>query len=161
MTFQQFLQCCPAFLIALSLIASAVGLMTWHLKAKKSLDGVVTDAREHIFRRWQIRRRIQISGMLGVLGVAIAIGQSAMILGGRNVDLAFFLLSFWGGILLLVLWILLLAIGDMVATHYHFSRMRTDFAVERAQLQAEARRAAAVQSNGKLGHGTHGALGAD
>src|ERR1700722_9127067 len=103
MTFQQFLQCCPAFLVSLTLIASAIGLMIWHMQAKKLLGGVVTDAREHIFRRWQIRRRMQISGMLGVLGVAIAIGQSAIVLGSKNADFAFFMLFFWGGIMLLVL----------------------------------------------------------
>ncbi len=131
------LQHWPTYLVSAALVITALGLMIWHARAKSGLDEAVTNAREHVFRRWQIRRRMQISGLMCVLGIAVAIGQAALT-AGAGLDVLLFV---WGGVLLLVLWMLMLAMGDMMATHYHFARIRGDYDVERVRLQAEVRRA--------------------
>ena len=96
------------------------------------------DSREREFRRRQYRRRMQTSAMLGVLGVAILIGQLLMIwLTSRT-----FLVIYWSGVLLLLLWVVLLALADMAATAIYYSREKNSYAVEQARLQGELRRGA-------------------
>ena len=48
---------------------------------------------------------------------------------------------YWSGVLLLVLWVALLALADMAATGFYYSREKTDYVVEHARLQGELRRA--------------------
>jgi hypothetical protein len=131
-------------LVSVVLIASAVGLMVWHVRAWHAAQSASPDQREIKYRYGQYRRRMQTSAMLGLLGVLIFIGQLAMVW----IDSRLFAVIFWGGVLLLLLWMGLLAVADMVATQQHFSRLRTDYLVERARLQAEARRLQAG-TNGK------------
>jgi hypothetical protein len=56
---------------------------------------------------------------------------------------------YWGAVLLLVLWMALLAVADMVATKFHFTRLKTDYMVEQAKLRAQMRKIQGVEGNGK------------
>jgi hypothetical protein len=78
-----------------------------------------------------------------------------------------FAVILWGAILLVLFAITLLAVIDMGATHRHFSRIRRESFIERAQLQAELRRIHAAngqaqgsgdgnRSNGNGSDGAHG-----
>jgi hypothetical protein len=49
-------------------------------------------------------------------------------------------LFFWGGVLLVLLWISLMAVLDVLATQFYFSRRRQNYLVEQAKLRAELRR---------------------
>ena len=51
-------------------------------------------------------------------------------------------MAWWIGIVALVLWIVLLAIADLAATSFFYSREKSDFVVEHAKLQAELARPA-------------------
>jgi hypothetical protein len=137
-----------SYLVAGLLIVSSAVLVVWHSRSWQRLrEGNLSD-RERDFWRRQYRRRMQTSAMLGVLGAAILVGQLLM----PVVHASWFLLVFWGGVLVLVLWIVLLALADMVATSYYYGRERTGFARERAQLEAELRKARGEEkhtSNGK------------
>jgi hypothetical protein len=86
--------------------------------------------------------------MLGLLAVAILLGQ--WITSPPFYRIA--PLIFWGVVGLLVLWMGLLAIADLVATHFYFRRLRDGYLVEQTRLQAELRRVQKTLSNGKTHH---------
>ena len=131
-------------LVALILCLSAAALIFWHIRTWRALQSEPLGPRERDFRRRQYRRRMQTSAMLGVLGAAIFVGQLLMLW----IHSRLFFAIYWGGVLLLVLWMALLALADIVATQFHYSREKTENVIERAKLQAEIRRRAA-HGNGK------------
>ncbi len=121
--------------------------MAWHVRAWKRLQGAGIDPREQDFRRRQYRRRMQTSAMLGVLGVAIFIGQLLIAWPASRL----FLVIYWSGVLALVLWMALLALADMAATGFYYSREKNNAVVEHAKLQGELRRAREKQAKGQNG----------
>jgi hypothetical protein len=110
--------------------------MAWHVVAWRRGRAQDLEDREREFRHRQFVRRMQTSAMLGLLGVAIITGQVLT----PRLHSKLFAMLFWGCVLVLVLWMGLLALADIIATQHHFGRLRTDNIVERAKLQAEARR---------------------
>lgn len=127
------------------LLLAAAALMVSHVRAWRVFQQEGLDAEEHDYRRRQFRRRMQTSGMLGVLSVIVAAGYFLTVwLRSGWVALLF-------GIVLLamVCWIALLAAVDVWATKHHFSRMRDRCLVEQAKLRAEIRRMEAFRGNGK------------
>jgi hypothetical protein len=142
----------PSIQFGLLLCALSAGLIAWHVRAWKRLQGAEIEPGERNFRRRQYRRRMQTSAMLGVLGAAIFIGQLLMIW----VTSQAFLVVYWGGVVVLVLWLALLALADMAATGFYYSRVKSNYVVERARLQGElqqARKKQAEVRNGKPGPG--------
>jgi len=139
-----------SIIFALVLCASSTGLIAWHIRAWKRLQNAEIDRGERDFRRRQYRRRMQTSVMLGVLGVAIFIGQLLM----TWVASRLFLVFYWSGVLVFVLWMALLALADMAATSFYYSREKNNNVVEQARLQGELRRARDKEArarNGKPG----------
>lgn len=133
-----------SILVSLLLVAVATGLMVWHIRLWRGVQTGDSDQRERDYLFRQYRRRMQTSAMLGLLGVAILVGQLLMPWVSR-----LFAILYWGGVLLLLAWMGLLALADIIATQQHFSRLRTDYMIERAKLQAEARRIQGARGNGK------------
>ncbi len=124
------------------LLLVAVGLMISHQRTWQSARQQQLKADEQDFRRRQFRRRMQTSGMLAVLAVALFAGQ---LIPGPPL----LVFAFWGGVLIVVIWLTLLALGDMWATKHYFGRMRQKYLVEQARLQAELRRIRTVEGNGR------------
>jgi hypothetical protein len=134
-----------SLLVSLLLLFSGGGLMAWHVMAWRRGRSQEMDDLERNYRRRQFVRRMQTSAMLGLLGVAIITGQVLT----PRLHSRLFAALFWGGVLLMVLWMALLALADIVATQQHFGRLRNDYIVERAKLQAEARRLQNLRGNGR------------
>ena len=137
-----------SFAVAIVLVATSVALIVRHVRVWKGLKSEALDERELNFRRRQFRRRVQTSAMIGLLGVAIVVGQLLMDI----VKSPRFHVYYWIGVLALLLWIVLLAVADMVATSAYYSRERSDLAVGHAKLQIELRKArerAGRRHNGK------------
>ncbi len=126
-----------SIVVALLLCGSSAALIAWHIRAWRRLQGTEIGAGERNFRRRQYRRRMQTSAMLGVLGVAIFIGQLLMIWTVSQL----FLVIYWSGVVLLVFWVALLALLDMAATSFFYGREKNENLVEHARLQGELRRA--------------------
>lgn len=124
--------------------------MTLHLRTWRRAQQREGEAEELDYRHRQFRRRMQTSALLGILAVAIFAGQ--WITG--PLLLAFL---FWGGVLLGVGWVGLLAAADIWATKHHFDRLRQTYLIEQAKLQAQIRRIQAARGNGKAGRREHGA----
>jgi len=139
----------PAFLVSFFLLLSAVGLMLLHRRTWRLARREESDAGELDYRRRQFRRRMQTSGMLGLVAVALCVGQ---LIGGPPL----WMIGFWAGVLLLLCWIGLLALVDVWATKIHFGRMKQAYLVERAKLQAEVHRLEAIRGKGKARDKDHG-----
>ena len=106
---------------------------TWRRAQRRELEG-----REFDYYRRQFRRRMQTSAMLGLLALAIFVGRWMTRPATSTV-------IYWGGVLLVLGWVALLAMADMLATKHHISRLRRDHLIERAKLHAELRRIQAAQ----------------
>jgi len=130
---------------ALALMATSAVLMTSHARTWRRFREQPLDEPEHDYRRRQFRRRMQTSAMLGVLAVAILVGQWV-----ASPPLPFWApLAYWSVTLVLVLWLGLLAAADVVSTRLHYDRLRDGYLVEQARLQAELRRLQRSRANGK------------
>jgi hypothetical protein len=135
-------------LVPALLLAVAAGLMVWHLRTWRAAERRSLPAREHDFHRRQFRRRMQTSAALGLLAVALWAGTWLVPRLHSPLLAALFCL----GVLGAVLWIGLMAVTDMMATKFHFSRQHQDYLVEQARLRAELRRIEA-EAEGKNGDG--------
>ncbi len=131
-----------SILLAAALLFAAVGLMIWHVRSWRFAQRQAAD-KEREYRRRQFRRRMQTSAMLGFIAVALPIGVVVM-RAWPKVGV-----FYWGGVLLLVGWIGLLALADIVATGHHYGRLRKDYDIEQAKLQAELNRLQKIRGNGK------------
>jgi len=127
--------------VSLFLLFCAAGMMVMHVRTWRNILGRRPEEDELGFRRRQFRRRMQSSAMLGLLAVAIFVGQL--------IESPVWELVFWGAALLLVIWVGLLAAGDILATKHHFSRIRRNHLIEQAKLQAELRRIQDLRRNGQ------------
>ena len=106
-------------------------LGTWRtIRADESKE-----AYERNYHRRRFYRRMQTSGLLGLLGIAILIGH--FITPMANVVVA----VYWASVLLMVAWTLVLAFFDAISTQMHFNRIRRRNESEQALLEARRRRA--------------------
>lgn len=125
-------------IVGLGLLAAAVAWMLWHVRGWRGAQRAALEPAEYEFRRRQFRRRIQTSGLLAALAVALLIGP--------HIEDPFWATWYWIGVLALLVWLVLLALADIAATHLHFARVRDEFRAEEAALRHELRR---VQSAGE------------
>lgn len=135
-------------IVSFLLVLAAAVLMVSHVRAWRAFQQEGLDAEELDYRRRQYRRRMQTSGMLGVMAIAVAVGYY----------LTLWFRSGWMaglfGITMMAMatWVAMLAIVDVWATKHHFTRMRDHCIVEQARLRAEIRRIEAYRGNGKKDH---------
>ncbi len=132
-----------SILLAIVLLLAAIGLMAWHVRTWRFTERHVRRAEERDYRFRQFRRRMQTSGMLGFVAAALPVGVAVMRAWPKIGVL------YWGGVLLLVGWIGLLALADIVATGHYYGRLRRDFAIEEARLHAELSHLQRIRGNGK------------
>jgi len=125
--------------------------MLSHLRAWRRAQDTAgkTDAKELNYRRRQLRRRMQSTAMLGGLAVALAVGNWLTV--DRVGPLVFAV--YWGCVVLVVLWVMLLAAADVVSTKHHFGHIRDGQRIEKAQLEAELRRIRSAGADGKSSGG--------
>jgi len=127
------------------LLVCAIALIFSHIRAWRRVREQDCPPKELDYHRRQFRRRMQTSVMLGLLAVALFVGQ---LLTGPPL----FMVLFWAALLLLIVWMGLLAAADIMATRQHFGRLRHEHLLEQAKLQAELRRIQSARSNGKAKH---------
>jgi hypothetical protein len=131
------------YLIPIFFFAVACVLLWTHSRSWQTHQNT-PDPEERDYRRRQYRRRMQTSGLLAGAAVALLVGQWIPDAVPRT-----FRILFWGGVVLVVFWVILLALADMVAIYHYYGRLRTSYLVERAKLQAQLRRVQAARGNGQ------------
>lgn len=129
-----------SILFAVTLLAVSGGLIVWHVLAWRRADhGGLADA-DYRFYRSQFRRRVQASAMLGLVGVLSLVDLWMVDVTARVV--------LWCVILLVVLWSLLLAAADWLASRLHFDKLLSANAVEHALLKREIEKLRREQERG-------------
>jgi hypothetical protein len=136
----------PAAAMGAGLVLLGGWFMTLHLKAWRlhAVDAGLDD-RERQFYHRQFRRRMQASGIILVIGLMLPIGDS--LIPWRRGDASVATL-YWLFVLALTCWVLLLAMGDLLANRAHsrvsLSRLRS----KQRELQAEADRLRSLRNGG-------------
>lgn len=135
--------------LSLLLVLVSAGLVAWNRKAWHSAKdpsttngvpagtagvadsaGEITSTQPEIAFAWrQFRRRVQASLMIGIVGIAI--------FGGQFLESPTMIATFWAGVIFLLLWIVALAMADILATQQHFGRVHRDHVAEQMQIQVD------------------------
>ncbi len=121
--------------VSLALLLISAALVITHIRAWRAADHGGLGAAEREFHERRYRRRLQSSLMLGVIGL--------LVLGDLWLDTIFqdawARLLYWSGVGLLLLWLLLLAASDWLASRQHYrgqlDRLQADRDVLRAELE--------------------------
>jgi hypothetical protein len=132
------------------LIVAAVVMIVQHVRTwHQALGDESADDRERRFRRSQFRRRLQISGLLGMLGMGIVGGHFL-----RSPPLAAWKIAvYWGLMLVLALWLILLAMIDAMVTRFYFGSAQQKNFSEQSRLRVQLRRIQEEHRSG--GNGSH------
>lgn len=127
--------------IPVAMFFAAGALLTSHLVAWRRLDSEPREPRDRDFRYRQLRRRVQSSAMIMLLALGL---EAALWIKGPP----WLYSTVLGLVLVLLFWVLLLAMADVVATKYHYGRIRQQYQLEQVKLQAELRRLKSLRANG-------------
>lgn len=107
-----------AFGTLLILLAATLLVSHWRAWVRSREDATLSEE-ERRFAWRQFRRRSQSSGMIGLVGLGICLYE----LVPRD---ELVVTVYLGGMILVVLWVLLLAVGDLIDTRVHFRRIRRE-----------------------------------
>jgi len=119
------------------LVLLGAGLWRLHIRTwKQHQNDPVQDARGWRHYKLQYRRRLQVAGILILLGILIPTGD--LLIPWRRFPRLF--VAFWGGILLLAAWIILLGIFDWVAGRLHLRAMLSKLSLKQRELEQEMAR---------------------
>jgi peptidoglycan/LPS O-acetylase OafA/YrhL len=121
-----------AFGVLLILLAGTMIVSHWRSWVRTRADESMGEP-ERRFAWRQCRRRSQASAMIGVVGLGICIYQ---LIPRDEVVVTVYL----GGMIFVVLWIMLLAIGDVIDTRAHFGRIHRQHRTDQARLAQEFNR---------------------
>ena len=114
------------------LLLLAAGLAVSHVRAWREDHDRDERAPEHAYARRKYRRRMQVSGMIGVTGLAILIGH--LFTDPRVVGI------YWMVVMVWVIWIVTLAVADLLDTRRFLEDLHHKQLVLNAQLEAELQR---------------------
>jgi hypothetical protein len=99
--------------------------------------------REHLRRRY--RRRLQATGLLVLIGILIPVGDIEMLFAGRPRLFAIY----WFAVIGLVMWVGLLAVGDLASTRAHSRVSRTRLEQKQRELEREVAALQNRRTNGR------------
>ena len=122
----------PTLLFSAAIVFGSVVLLAWHVKAWREADHGGLAERDYEFFRRQFRRRMQASGMLGMIGL--------LILGHLWVSDNTMLALYWTGVLGLLVWTMLLAASDFAASRLHYGPQVAQQQTEHLLLNREIER---------------------
>ena len=127
----------PSLWMCVLLVTASLWMMKMHVHAWRAARADESrEPHELNFRRRQFRRRMQTSGILGLLGIAILVGHFI-----KPPMASVVVAVYWATVLLMVAWILVLACFDAISTQLHFNRMQRRNESEQTLLEAKLRRA--------------------
>lgn len=119
----------PTLIFSGLLVAASLILLAMHVKTWREADHGGLAERDYEFYRRQYRRRMQTSGMLGIIGL--------LLLGHFWIRDTMMLALYWSGVLGLLIWTVLLALADWGASRLHYGPLVTDQQREHLLLQRE------------------------
>ena len=138
----------PALIVGVLLLGFALVSAWLQIQSRRGLSELLEDdPLAKSFADRQVRRRLQVSGMLGIVGIMIPLGdQPEQFFRGRPG--LFFV--YWIVVLILVAWSVLMALGDWLSASAYSSLANIQLRLQRKQLEDAVRRYQASQ-NGHAG----------
>lgn len=138
----------PALIVGVLLLGFALVSAWLQIQSRRGLSELLEDdPLAKSFADRQVRRRLQVSGMLGIVGIMIPLGdQLEQFFRGRPG--LFFV--YWIVVLILVAWSVLMALGDWLSASAYSSLANIQLRLQRKQLEDAVRRYQASQ-NGHAG----------
>ena len=126
----------PSLWMCAFLVIASLWMMQTHIRAWRAARADESrEPHELNYRRRQFRRRMQTSGILGLLGIAILVGHFI------KPPMAIVVVAvYWATVLLMVAWLLVLACFDAIATQLYFRRIQRRNESEQIRLKAKLRR---------------------
>jgi hypothetical protein len=139
----------PSVLFSLLLLLVSGVLMLTHWRSWNAFRQQEQPQSEFDFRRRQFRRRMQASGMIGIVGITLFIGVAFFL--GRESLIPWFedpvvIFVYWAAVVLITVWMVLMALVDIWASQRYVNRILEDDLFEQTKLHAEIFR----QRNEKL-----------
>ncbi|HVX13288.1 MAG TPA: hypothetical protein VHC22_19040 [Pirellulales bacterium] len=122
-------------ILPLAVTVLGVFLLFWHRRSWQAVVATAAETGEVDFQRRRYRRRMRTSGLLVLLGIAMAGGQSI-----PAAQHPTFFVLYWCAVAVLTAWMMVLAVGDAFATRMHWRREWQRHVIERAKLSAELQR---------------------
>jgi hypothetical protein len=123
--------------VGVALVLFGAGLWMLHIRTwKVHQNDPVQDARGWRHYKRQCRRRLLVAGILMLLGVLIPAGD--LLIPWRRFPRLF--VAYWGGILLLAVWIILLGIFDGISGRLHLRAMLSRLSLKQRELEEEMAR---------------------
>ena len=130
----------PSALFSLMLLLFSGVLMLMHWRSWKAFQQENLPQMERDYRRRQYRRRMQASGMIGIVGIALFVGV-AFFLGRESlipwIEDIVLIVSYWFAVLLITVWMALLALVDVWATRRYLTRICENDLMEQTKLHAD------------------------
>lgn len=127
----------PAIIFGAFLIAAGAAMLVYQLRNRETrAEDFKLDPHDRRYFEVRNRRRIQVAGLILIIGVMIPVGDSLIPWQRAATTFAIY----WMLVLALSFWTILLAFGDMLAT-----RMHTRVSIDRLRAQQRDLEAAAAQ----------------
>jgi hypothetical protein len=125
------LESLPALIVGALLVTIGAGSAWYQWRYRRPDIEADELSRQHAAR--QLRRRLQVSGLLMLIGILIPLGDQLPFF--RQAPAAF--VFFWGAILLLTGWIALLAIADLASARAYHRVASVRLRQARRELEAQ------------------------
>ncbi len=136
----------PALIFGGLLISIAIGLVCYVWSVRRALEPVIAnDEGATLHANRQFRRRMQVSGMLAMIGVLIPLGDQMDQLFALRPLLFLLWVVF---VFALVVWMVLMALGDWLSTLTYSEIAKARLRFERRSLEDDIRRYHATQNGG-------------
>ncbi len=139
--------------VGATLIATGLLMMRAHVAAwriEKNDPTIEDDQRTFFYKRY--RRRMQTSALIAVIGILIPFGS--LVLPGLFVDeqlQARVFAFYWGSVLLLTLWVILLGLGDLLSTSAQSRVALARIRLKQRELEQQIAEIRRRHSNGHQG----------
>ncbi|MBM82998.1 MAG: hypothetical protein CMJ78_20745 [Planctomycetaceae bacterium] len=136
-----------AIAVGVILLVIGGGMMYSHTQSwrRHKNDGSLDDFdRKHYYKRY--RRRMQTSGLITLLGILIPIGDAPFVWGQRDEVLSS---AYWLGVLILLMWIIVMALGDMTSSRLHGNVAMARIRQKQRELEAQVAELKRHEGNGR------------
>lgn len=124
----------PALVVGGGLVVLGAFFMWTHVRSwQRTQRDLELDGRGRQHYRTQFRRRMQTSAMIVLIGLLIPLGDA--LIPWRKAPTLFFF--YWGGILLMAIWVMVQALGDMFSTREYSRGNMEELRRQQAELERE------------------------
>ena len=133
----------PGLIFGGSLIVLGVFMVLTQWKVLKELNKSEHHNREYDFLLRRVRRRIQVAGLILIIGIMIPVGDALIPWQKAVATFAIY----WIIVIILALWTILLAFADIAATRMHTSVELTRLHNQEQNLERAAQQLREAQQN--------------